>query len=113
MSVIEIGCCGAYCKTCKAYAAGSCKGCKTGYEDGSRDISKAKCAMKVCCIGRGLSSCAYCKDFESCETVGSFYSKNGYKYGKYKQSALFIKKNGCEEFIKTAESWTNAYGKLK
>jgi len=29
-----IGCCGAYCKTCKAFIDGSCKGCKLGYQEG-------------------------------------------------------------------------------
>ena len=31
-----------------------CKGCKIGYDTGERDIAKAKCAMKVCCVRRGL-----------------------------------------------------------
>ena len=54
MSQRLIGCCGAYCKTCKVYREALCKGCKVGYDTEERDISRAKCAMKVCCIKRGL-----------------------------------------------------------
>ena len=50
MSIREIGCCGAYCKTCRSYTTGNnCRGCKLGYESGERDINKAKCKIKVCC----------------------------------------------------------------
>lgn len=42
----EIGCCGAYCGTCREYQK-TCKGCKSGYLDGSRDLSRAKCRMKI------------------------------------------------------------------
>ena len=112
MSKIEIGCCGAYCKTCKAYIIRACKGCNIGYNTNERDISKAKCAIKVCCIGRGYSTCADCSAFKDCDITNSFYNKNGYKYGKYKQAALFILEHGYEEFIKIADKWKNAYGRL-
>ena len=45
----EIGCCGAYRKTCREYKK-TCKGCKPGYRDGSRNLSRAKCKMKKCCL---------------------------------------------------------------
>ena len=49
MTIREIGCCGAYCKTCRMASTGSqCKGCKLGYEEGQRDINKAKCKIKTC-----------------------------------------------------------------
>jgi len=44
-SKIYIGCCGAYCKTCKPFITKNCKGCKIGYEPGGRDLSKAKCKI--------------------------------------------------------------------
>jgi hypothetical protein len=48
MSIREIGCCGAYCKTCRTSTSGSiCRGCKLGYGDGERDIDKAKCKINV------------------------------------------------------------------
>jgi hypothetical protein len=60
-SVRFIGCCGAFCKTCKAFIEGFCKGCKLGYDKGERDIGKAKCKMKVCCFReRKLETCADC-----------------------------------------------------
>jgi hypothetical protein len=36
-----IGCCGAYCKTCKPFIEGACKGCKIGFDTGERGINKA------------------------------------------------------------------------
>ena len=32
MSISEIGCCGAYCRTCSAFIEQVCKGCKVGYD---------------------------------------------------------------------------------
>jgi hypothetical protein len=43
-----IGCCGAYCKTCRPLIEGYYKGCKLGYDEWNRDINHAKCKMKVC-----------------------------------------------------------------
>lgn len=113
MSVREIGCCGAYCKTCKPFNSGACKGCKIGYDTGERDVTKEKCKMKVCCIERGYDSCADCHETESCSTINEFYGKKGYKYGKYQQATGFIRENGYEEFLKIADNWTNAYGKYR
>ena len=110
---IYIGCCGAYCGTCKPFNTGACKGCKIGYDNGQRDINKAKCRMKVCCFKeKGLDTCADCPDFSSCEILSDFYGKKGHKYKKYKQSIEFIIKNGYGEFQKQADEWKNAYGKL-
>lgn len=111
MSISEIGCCGAYCGTCSVLKEQACKGCKSGYENGERDISKAKCKIKVCCICRKQQSCADCKEYNSCSTVNDFYNKNGYKYGKYKQATEYIKENGYDAFIKIADKWNNAHGK--
>lgn len=111
MSIEEIGCCGAYCKTCLAFEQQTCKGCKIGYKDGERDISKAKCKIKVCCITMKYKSCADCDEFHACPTVTVFYSKNGYKYGKYKQAIGYIKENGYDAFLKIANKWKNAHGK--
>ena len=108
-----IGCCGAYCRTCKPLNEGVCKGCKLGYDTGERDISKAKCSIKLCCFReRKFETCADCPEFESCNIIGGWFSKNGYKYKKYKQALEFIRKNGYSEFFKLADKWKNAYGKL-
>ena len=109
-----IGCCGAYCKTCKAFIEGFCKGCKLGYDEGKRDINKAKCDMKVCCFKeKELETCADCLDYPECKMIHGLYNKNGYKYKKYKQSIEFIRENGYSRFIKLANKWNGAYGKLE
>jgi hypothetical protein len=108
-----IGCCGGYCKTCPALIEGFCKGCKLGYDDGTRDITKAKCPMKVCCIGnKGLDTCADCPEYDACATIGGFQSKNGYKYKKYRESLEFIRANGYAEFVNRSKDWKRAFGKL-
>ena len=107
-----IGCCGAYCKTCPSLIEGFCKGCKLGYDDGARDLTKAKCKMKVCCFGqRKLETCADCSDY-ACNLLVEFQGKNGYKYRKYKESMEFIREHGYAEFVRRAAKWTRAYGKL-
>ena len=114
MSIEEIACCGAYCKTCLAFTSGSiCRGCKLGYRGGERDINKAKCKIKVCCFrDRQLETCADCDDYLSCNIIQEFYKKNGYKYGKCKQSIEFIRENGYGKFMETADTWRGPYGKL-
>lgn len=107
-----IGCCGAYCKTCKEYTEKRCKGCKIGFDTGERDIDKAKCKIKLCCFrDKGLYTCADCKNYEKCTLINSWYSKKGYKYKKYKEAIDYIKKEGYDKFIKLTEKWKNAYGK--
>jgi hypothetical protein len=114
MSILEIGCCGAYCRTCRAFVDKSCYGCKIGYSDGKRDIAKAKCPMKVCCMKTYCyQSCADCAQYESCTTLKKFHSKNGYKYRKYKESLEYIRTHGYERFLQMADHWKCAYGKLK
>lgn len=111
MSIKEIGCCGAYCKTCRAFTDRSCRGCKLGYDSGGRDISKAKCKMKVCCMEKGYDTCVDCPELPSCLIINEFYGKKGHKYTKYRQATQFIRDNGYAEFLKMADNWTNAYGK--
>lgn len=113
MSIQQIGCCGAYCGTCKELANQICKGCKIGYGYGERDINKAKCGIKKCCIKNCFSTCADCSSFSSCMIINEFYSKRGYKYGKYKEAIEFIKKNGYDKFLRIADTWKNVYGKYE
>ena len=58
----EIGCCGAYCKTCREFqkTCKSCKSCKLGYWDGARDVSRAKCKIKKCYLTKEYCACAEC-----------------------------------------------------
>ena len=115
ISIREIGCCGAYCKTCRASVTGSnCRGCKLGYETGERDINKAKCKIKLCCFKeRKLETCADCADYPGCKIIYGFHDKRGAKYKKYKQAIEFIRKNGYAEFLKIAKNWKGPYGRLE
>ncbi len=108
----EIGCCGAYCRTCKALKEGSCKGCKLGYDKGERDLSKARCRMKICCFKeRGLETCADCKDMDTCDIIQPWFEK-GYKYWCYKAHLEFIRENGYDRFLRQADKWKDARGNL-
>jgi hypothetical protein len=90
-----------------------CLGCKLGYGSGGRDISKVKCKIKVCCMGRGYGSCADCSEYGSCETLQGFFAKNGYKYRKYKEALEYIRSHGYEKFLAVADGWKRAHGKYK
>lgn len=109
--MIELGCCGAYCKTYGEYLT-HCKGCRNGYSDGSRDLSKAKCSIKRCCTSKKNICCADCNELKICPTIQDFFKK-GYKYERYQASIEFIRKNGYEAFKQAASTWRRAYGKLK
>ena len=111
MDTLEMGCCGAFCKTW-GECGKTCKGCKVGYADGSRDLAKAKCKIKVCCIGRSHATCADCSTYDDCPTIQAFHNHAGYKYGKYKQSIAFIRAHGYADFLERAAAWAGAYGKL-
>ena len=113
MSKEDIGCCGAYCGTCRVFRDRLCKGCKLGYASGERDLNKAKCAMKVCCLTRKLASCADCTKYETCQTLAAFYGHVGYKYQKYREAVEFIRTQGYEPFLRIADGWNGAYGKLE
>ena len=108
-----IGCCGAYCRTCRSLVLGHCEGCKLGYEDGSRDIARARCMIKRCCFGsKELETCAECPDYRSCQVLASFHGKVGREYEGYRASLKFIARNGCEEFVKMTRRWKRTYGEL-
>ena len=106
----EIGYCSAYCKTCREYQK-SCKGCKQGYLDDSRDLSWAKCRMKKCCLTKGYIICADCEEYDRCEIIQSFLNHPSYKYGKYKQALEYIHTHDYDAFMKASENWKNAYVK--
>lgn len=72
----------------------TCKGCKTGYLDGSRDLSRARCKMKKCCLTGGHITCGDCEEYDRCEIIQSFLNHPGYKYGKYKQALEYIRAHG-------------------
>ena len=109
-----ISCCGFYCKTCKEFTAGLCKGCKIGYDKGVRDISKAKCKIKICCFKeKNLTSCAECKEFPDCTIISNRFKVGTYQNRKCLEALHFIKDNGTSNYIKSANSWKSHYGRLK
>lgn len=111
MDTLEIGCCGACCKTCREYRK-TCKGCKTGYGDGTRDLGKARCKIKVCCLRSGHATCADCARYDGCPTIQAFHRHTGYKYQKYRQAIAYIRAHGYEAFWERTADWTSACGKL-
>lgn len=95
---------------CRSHINESCPGCKTGYADGQRNIRKSRCDVKVCCIGKGLKTCADCSEFNICGILDKFYSKKGKI--RYRPALEFIRKYGYEEFEKKARNWKYIYGEL-
>jgi hypothetical protein len=67
----------------------------------------------VCCFGKKrLETCADCPEYPVCDTIRTFQSKKGYKYRNYRESLEFIRKNGYPAFIRLADTWKGAYGRL-
>lgn len=108
-----IGCCGTYCKTCKPFKEGYCKGCKIGYKSKERDINRTKCKIKLCCIKeKNFISCADCDKYLICKKISKKFGKEKYNFKKCMQSLEFIKNNGYDNFIKIAENWKGPFGKI-
>lgn len=108
-----IGCCGTYCKTCKPYIEGYCKGCKLGYYTGKRDINRAKCIIKLCCIKeKKYSSCADCDKYLTCKKIKKKFGNDKYNFKKCMQCLDFIKNNGYDKFTKIADKWKGPFGKI-
>ena len=82
-----------------------------GILDGSRDLSRAKCRMKKCCLTKGRITCADYEEYDRCESIQSFLDHPGYKYGKYKQALEYIRAHGHAAFLSAAEHRTGAYGR--
>ena len=108
-----IACCGFYCKTCKEFTGKHCRGCKTGYENKDRDLSKAKCNIKLCCYrDKEYRTCADCDIFSSCSIITKRFKPGTYSNKKCMQYLQYIKNNGYVAFIKKANNWHNHYGTL-
>ena len=84
-----------------------------GYDTGARDLAKARCRIKMCCINRlGVDhTCADCADYADCAVLQGLYAKNGYKYGKYRQATEYIRAHGYQAFLDVAATWHRALGK--
>ena len=108
-----ISCCGFYCKTCKEYVKGFCKGCKLGYDENERDINKAKCKIKLCSFkDKQLISCADCNDFRDCEILSKRFKPGTYYHRKCIGLLEYLKSNGSDNYIKIASGWNSHMGKI-
>jgi hypothetical protein len=109
-----IGCCGAFCGTCRALADQVCRGCTSGYDTGQRDLSRAKCRIKRCAIRQygAASTCADCPDYATCDILKAFYAKRGVKYRRYQRALAYIRSHGYDAFFTHACHWHGAYGRL-
>lgn len=84
-----------------------------GYEDGQRDIDRARCKIKVCCYARhGWETCAECPQSDHCEVLQALHNKKWKEYEGYRQSLEFIRENGYNAFARVAKDWKRGYGEL-
>jgi hypothetical protein len=108
-----IACCGAYCKTCKPFTDGYCRGCKIGYESGERDLGRAKCEIKICCFKNNkFETCSDCKKYPNCSIFNNRFRIGSYNHKKYQEALSFINKHGYDKFILMANKWKSSTGKL-
>lgn len=113
MTIEEIGCCGAYCRTCRSYVRQVCRGCKVGYSTGERSLARARCRVKVCCLAeRRHHTCADCPDFASCADLGRFHGQPKPAYPRYRATLDYIRQHGYERFLQAAAGWRAAHGQL-
>lgn len=115
MTILEIGCCSAYCKTCiqhqreKYPDEPSCHRCKLGYNTGARNIDRAKCKIKICCFKeKRLQTCADCSNYP-CKILELFFSKG---LTKYRKQLDFLRNHGYQKFLNNADQWKGPSGKL-
>ena len=57
----------------------SCRGCRS---DRGQFTGCTICPIRKCCREKNLESCAYCSDYEKCETLNGFYSIPEHKPAK-------------------------------
>lgn len=109
-----IGCCGANCSTCRSFILGQCRGCKIGYDDGTRSLKTVKCKVKLCCLTRGdMVTCADCGDYQGCDTIRAFHERKESKYRRdYHRPVDYIRKNGYSAYLRGARKWRGPFGPL-
>ncbi len=54
----HVAACGLFCSNCGKFKRGRCKGCQI--EPGFK-----RCAVRLCCIEKGATTCADCNEFEA------------------------------------------------
>lgn len=79
---MKISLCGILCSECDSLKSGECVGCT---ESGPKtDYCEKQCQIRLCAVGRPVSSCAECPEFDSCGIIGDLHSK----YPELRQNLL-------------------------
>jgi len=90
--------CGLYCGSCSKYKKGKCHGC-------AENKKATWCKIRLCCIEKGINSCAECGEFnhvKDCKKFDNFVAKMFEFVFKSDRKAgiKMIKDAGYEEFAK-------------
>lgn len=70
----HIAACGLFCTHCGAFKKGKCTGCQ------SAPLFK-KCPVRLCCVGKGITTCADCdefpapRDYHECKKLNNLLAK--------------------------------------
>ncbi|MHC4593164.1 MAG: DUF3795 domain-containing protein [Planctomycetota bacterium] len=70
----HIAACGLLCTHCGAFKKGKCAGCQIAPRF-------RRCAVRLCCIGKGVTTCAGCdefsapRDYHECKKLNSLLAK--------------------------------------
>ena len=98
--------CGLSCDHC--FAKDWCGGCRTPYNTCSYAICNPDkvCPNASCCIEKGIDGCFECDELEKCDH--GFYAL-GKEVAAIKSLALFIRKYGKEELMKTLDELHREY----
>lgn len=63
VDISKISYCGLYCGACPYLIKGKCEGCKG--DSPKCAVGYKACKVRPCCIEKGISSCAFCDEYDS------------------------------------------------
>ncbi len=100
----HVGACGLFCSNCGSFKRGRCKGCQI--EPGFK-----RCAVRLCCIEKGITICAGCSEFESprdyheCKKVNNFIARIfSFVFGTKRPEALaMLRDQGRDAYLASKE----------
>lgn len=97
--------CGLSCKHC--FLKDWCGGCRTAYNTCSDAMNNPEkvCPNTSCCMGKGIDGCYECNELKECRK--GFYGYND--VNAIKAMALFIRKYGKKELLKTMDQLHKEY----
>lgn len=84
--------CGLYCGACKGYLKEKCKGC-------AENAKATWCKIRTCCLEKGLTSCAECREFSDPQDCNKFNNALARVVGFFlnsdrRKGVLMIKEKG-------------------